>query len=300
MDSKKILTMKTLNLKNSRATHVQMPFSMKSSALELQKMAVDSNILVELTRRELKKPRLRGSDMRAGDGGLEEMDNIVIKDLVYNGKEPIFEDLLLKSSKLMVMTDNVKLRNITASKIVVQSNQINRIPLSQLLNATSTRKVSGTKTFSALRVKDLSVSGTFNNLPLSFMDPSEREKPFELAEGFEFVGDINVKHLRVKSINGFNVPAVMGDVFLKGERNTINGTLIIKSTANVDRLDTKSLMAVPVENLMTTSTDQIIKADLFINKFFVAEMTTDTINDEKLSKNVALANEVNEIEGEFS
>jgi hypothetical protein len=144
-------------------------------------------------------------------------------------------------------------------------------------------------------VKNLAVTETLNNVPRSLLEPSSEEKP--LAEGFEFLGDINVKHLKVKALNGFNVSSVFNNVFLAGDRNKIRGNLILQSTANVDNLVTGKLMEVPVENLMTKSTEQSVAADVFINKFFVRSLRSDLINDEKLSENVALMDQENVIEG---
>jgi hypothetical protein len=120
-----------------------------------------------------------------------------------------------------------------------------------------------------------------------------------LADGFEFQGDINVKHLIIKSLNGFNVSSVMKNVFLNGDRKTIRGNLILQNVVNVEKLNAKSLMEVSVDDLLTTATNQTIAANVFINKFFTRTLTSSTINGEKLRENVATVNEVNTIEGKF-
>jgi hypothetical protein len=85
---------------------------------------------------------------------------------------------------------------------------------------------------------------TLNNVPLKFLEPKNAEKTFELADGFEFQGDINVMK---------NVSAVMKNVFLAGDRNTIRGNFILQNAVSVDNLAVKSLMEVPVENLMSVN-----------------------------------------------
>lgn len=203
----------------------------------------------------------------------------------------------MKSQPILFFNKDLSLKTLTTGKLVILSNKINGIPLSQIVNASSTKPVSGKKIFRSIKVKNLSVSQTLNNVPTNILESSS-EKPQELAEGFEFQGDINVKHLKVKALNGFNVSSVLNNVFLVGDRNKIRGNLVLQNVANVDNLVTGSLMEVPVENLMTKSTIQTVAADVFINKFFVRSLRTDLLNDEKLSENVALVNEENLIEGE--
>lgn len=206
-------------------------------------------------------------------------------------------DLVLKSHPVLTFSEDLKLKSLTTKKLVVLSNKINEIPLDQIINATSVKQVLGKKVFRSLNVKNLAVSQTLNNVPLKFLEAPKDENMLELADGFEFKGDINVKNLKVKALNGFNIPAVLDSVFLAGDRNTIKGNLILTNSVNVDSLVTGSLMEVPVENLMTKSTDQRVAADVFINKFFVSDLKSDSINDEKLSENAALVNEANVIEG---
>ena len=177
-------------------------------------------------------------------------------------------------------------------------NKINQIQLSQMVNATSVKRILGTKLLKNLKVKNLEVAQMLNNVPLNFVESSNDKSTLDLIDGFEFQGDINVKHLKVKSLNRFNVSSVLSNVFLTKDSSTIKGNLILQDIANIDSLVTGSLMEVPVENLMTTSTDQIVTADVFINKFFVRNFISDSINDEDFSENIALLNEENVIEGE--
>jgi hypothetical protein len=209
-----------------------------------------------------------------------------------------FSDLALKSQPSLSFVQDISLKSLKANKIVVSSNKINEIPLTKIINATSVKHISVKKIFRSLKTKNLSVKQSLNNVPITVLEPSDKETPFEVSERIEFVDNINVKHLKVKALNGFNVTSLLNNVFLAGDRNTIKGDLILQSTVNVDSLVTEKLMEVPVENLMTKSTDQKVSADVFINKFFVRSLQSDFINDEKLRENAALANEENVIEGE--
>ena len=205
---------------------------------------------------------------------------------------------MLKSQPIITFQDDLKLQSLTTNKLVILKNKINQILLSQIINATSAKQISGMKVLKNLKVKNLVAAQTLNNVPLNFLEPSSDKNTLELADGFEFQGDINVKHLKVKSLNGFNVSSVLSNVFLTKDRNIIKGNLILQNVANIDSLVTGSLMEVPVENLMTKSTDQVVTADVFINKFFVRNLISDSINGEDLSENVALVNEENVIEGD--
>lgn len=204
---------------------------------------------------------------------------------------------MLKSQSVYTFTDQPALRNLAAKKLTVQSNRINGIDLRQLLNATTTKQVSGTKVFKSVEVVDLSVQETINTVPLKFLEPLSNQKPLELRDGFEFQGNINVKHLIVGGLNGINVSKVMEDVFLNGERNVIRGNLIIQNAATVNQLTTQSIMGMPSSELMTTSTDQTVSTNIFINRFHATTLAINTLNDENLGQVVALINDHNIIEG---
>lgn len=206
-------------------------------------------------------------------------------------------DLLLKSQPIYNFNDQISLNTITSKKLVVRTNKINQIELNQLLNATSATKITGSKVFASLKVKDLMVTQTMNNLPLDFLNPSSPEKP-ESTEAFDFLGDINIKHLQVKSLNGFNVSAVLQDVFVTKESNIIHGNLVLQNVTNVEQMIVDSVMDLPVDNLLTKSTQQTVAANMFISKFYAEKLETKMVNDENLSQNVAMINDANTIEGE--
>lgn len=184
---------------------------------------------------------------------------------------------------------------MVTEKLTVRTQEINEIRLTELLNATTTKSVSGTKFVKTLKVGSLEVAQTLNNLPSKSLEPSG--DPIEPVEGLLFQGDINVKHLVVRSMNGFNVAAIMQNVFLNNERNVISGNLIIQNVANANQIFAKNLQDIPVNNFLTTSSEQVVKSDVFINNFHVTKLTSNFTNGEKLSENVALTNVENVIEG---
>lgn len=300
MDNKKFLRAKFSSLKDSKVRRVKIPNVVDISATKLQQQTVDTNVRVEQTRRLLKRSKQSQTQGRAEDDPLEQMDSIIVKDLIHEGVEPMFQGLLLKSSPVLTFTEDVKLRNLTSNKLVVRSNRINKIVLTELLNTTSARNIPGTKRLQKLEVKELITLQSMNNVPRNLLERPEADKPLELAEGFEFQGDINVKFLNVKVLNGFDVSAIVENVFLQNEKTVLRGNLFLRSLTNVDQLLADQLMEIPVDNLMTTSTSQTIKADVMINKFYVGKLITNLINNEKLGEIVATVNNVNVIEGKIA
>lgn len=202
--------------------------------------------------------------------------------------------MLLKSQPLEFI-DQLKFENVTANKLSVFSERINLIKFDQLLKP-SVEEVAGLKTFRGLKASNLEIAQALNNHPLKFLTD---DSPLELSDGFEFLGDINVDKLVVKSINGFNVTSVLQNVFLRNERNTIHGNLILHNVTNVKSLNIRKLMDIPVEALMTTGTDQVILANVSISQFHVTKLMPGSINNEEFNSNVAVINAANDIEGKI-
>ena len=297
MDNKKFLRAKFSSLKDSKIRRVKIPHVVEVSASKLQKQAVNNNVRVQQTRMLLKRSKQSQTQGRAEGDLLEQMDNIVTEDLIYEGVDPIFQGLLLKSAPVLNFIENIKLRNLTSNKLVVRSNRINKIVLTDLLNTTMAKSIPGTKKLQRLKVKELITLQTLNDVPKNLLERPEADKPLELTEGFEFQGDINVKSLNVNALNGFNVSVIVENAFLQNERNVLRGNLFLRSLTNVSQLLADQLMEIPVENLMTTSSSQTIKANVMINKFYVGKLKTNLINNEKLSDIVATVDNVNVIEG---
>lgn len=209
----------------------------------------------------------------------------------------LFLDVQLKTSKTFTFSEEIRLRNISAKKLVIKENSINHIELGQLLNTTSTRTVTGKKFFQHVAVDNLRASA-INNGKLKFLESSG--KPIELSTGYEFQGKINVKNLIVKTINELDVKSVFDNAFLVNARNVIQGDLVIQNVTNVNELIASHLINMPTSDAMTTSTDQTVSTDLFVRRFFASNINTSTVNEENLSQNVALVQAENIVEGKFS
>lgn len=297
MEHKRFIHANFSNVKDSKIRRLKMPHSVKLTGTQLQKKSIEINIRVEQTRKLLKRSQQSQVEGRADEGLPEVMENIEVEDLIYKGGKPIFEGLLLKSSPVLIFNDNMKLRNLTVNKLVVQSNRINQIELTELLNTTEVKRVKGLKRIQSLKVKELVTLKALNDLPQEFLEIPSADRLFEETDDHEFEGDVNVRMLNVKALNGLNVSALVENVFLQNERTELRGSLILGNLTNVNELVAKQLLDIPVDNLMTTSTNQTVRTDVRINKFSPVKLNTETINNEKLSQNVATIDNLNFIEG---
>jgi hypothetical protein len=67
-----------------------MPYQIRSNANSLLESTASANALIETTRQSLlrsKMPKIQG---RADEDQGNAMDNLVVENLIYSGKEPIF------------------------------------------------------------------------------------------------------------------------------------------------------------------------------------------------------------------
>jgi hypothetical protein len=85
MDNKKFFTTSTVNLKNANVSHVKMPYEIDFLARDLLLQATNTNIKVAETRNLLNGRSVEG---RAGE---ENAENLSIQNLIYEGKENIFD-----------------------------------------------------------------------------------------------------------------------------------------------------------------------------------------------------------------
>lgn len=97
MMNKKFLNTSSLNLKNTNVTHIKMAFSLKTPASDLAQRVVNNNIIVERTRFALKNSQMPAIQGRAGEETLEDLENIAVDALTYNGRDPIFSGKQIKS-----------------------------------------------------------------------------------------------------------------------------------------------------------------------------------------------------------
>ena len=208
-----------------------------------------------------------------------------------------FPGIILKTQSPITFQDQIKIRNVTGSKVVVNENKINEIPLNELLNSTSTKTVLGNKVFRRITADNLAVP-TLNNVELDFLQADN--SGIKLSKGFEFLGNLKVKDLVVNNTNGVSFESLARNAFISKKQNVLDGNLIITRDTSVTDLVTKVLMHLPMMNVMTKSTDQTINGKLFISKFFVSKLTSNTTNGEQLGKNAALVNASNRIDSKGS
>lgn len=198
-----------------------------------------------------------------------------------------------KSSKIHIFNDQLKVNSVTANKLTVMSNKINNIPLENLLNSSRTNHVKGLKNIQKLKVNEIYISDVLNNIPLTFLNATENE--LKESKKMDFYGDINVRHLNVRNLNGFDVPKELRNLFLKENQTVIQGDLFVRNILNVDNLYGNHIMNIPINNFMTTSTSQTIESDVFIMKFHANLISVNTINNDVVS-NFARTDEANLIE----
>lgn len=194
-------------------------------------------------------------------------------------------DALTSSSKSpLTFSEEKILDSISTEQMTINGNKINRIGLDKLLNSTSTKQVTGEKLFKSLTVRDLTIDETFMNIPQSVLKIDDEGK-LNASKRIEFQGDINVKHLKVKAINRFNLTAFMSDVLLRGSETDLilNGDLIAQDLINIDSLKVNSISKIPATNFMTVNGDQSISSSVFISKFYTSSLTSPIINGEEIS-----------------
>ena len=205
--------------------------------------------------------------------------------------------MFLKSTSINELIDDLNINKLETNKLVIAGKKINDVFLHNLLNVTtsSNRLVRGEKIFKWIKVKNVNIQQTLNDIEVKQLLTSSTK--MDLLDSLEFFGDINVNNLRVSKLNNIKWQSFYENLFLKDNRESINGNLIFQNFTKINKITVGFLNGVPVDNLFTTSTDQLIQSDVFVNKFFVENAVTSTVNNEKLSQNAAVVNQKNIIEG---
>ncbi|XP_070500855.1 uncharacterized protein fs(1)M3 [Chironomus tepperi] len=293
INSKKFINAKYVNLKDVVVGSLKMPYNVSVMTKDLMENIISSNVQLEQIKQSLGDGSTWKAYERAQEAFENEFKTINVNNLVYNGNQPIFKGMVRKSQPILIFTDQVRLSNISANKLDIKSNRINLIPLNKLLNATITKSVKGTKNLQTLRIDETQITEMMNNVPLTFLNSTENK--LKQSRKINFNGDINVEHLRVKMLNGFDVTKLMNDLYLKDKRTNIKGDLFIRSLFNVENLIANHIKSIPVNNFMTTSTDQEILSDTLISKFHASVIKANTVNTDDTS-NYALINAQNFIE----
>jgi hypothetical protein len=282
------------HMKNVQIQKFMMPYNASVAAHNLTTTTTKNNIELEELSKSLVESRSQTRDnVDRDESRIMKFDSLRANHVVYTGKQMIFENIARKSQPILMLGDDLKFNHLSAKKMTVSSNIINNINLNDLYSATRTKMIPGMKKFKKLKIGELNIGESLNAVPINFLNRNESK--IQSTESINFKGDINVQHLKVRFLNGFNVSTLLDEVCLKSTRNTINGDLIVRNALNVKHLVANRINTIPINNFMTTSTDQIIESDLMINKFFATNLFANLINNEDL-RNVALSSEPNVIE----
>lgn len=219
------------------------------------------------------------------------------KVILQSIKLDTFVGIFLKSTSPNGLIGDININKLETNKLVITSNKINDIFLENLLNVTtsSNRIIRGEKIFKRIKVKNVNIQQTLNNIEVNQLLTSSTK--MDLLDSLELFGNINVNNLRVSKLNNVEWQSFYENLFLKDDRDSINGNLIFQNFTKINKITVGFLNGVPVDNLFTTSTDQVIQSDVFVNKFYVENAATNTVNNEKLSENAAVVNQKNIIEG---
>ncbi|KAG5681770.1 hypothetical protein PVAND_011178 [Polypedilum vanderplanki] len=294
--NKSLLNTNYVKLQDSNVLTLKMPFNVSVHTKDLMQQSVSTNILLSKLNRILSSsPR---SDVRAKDESVDDkmdLETISVGNLIYKGNQDIFKDIMRKSQQTLSFSDQIKLGSVSANKLVVQSNLINRIPVDKLLNITKAQSISGVKTLQSLKVNELMINGLLNNIPLDFLK-SNKDNQLDKVREIEFNGNINAMHLNVKMLNGYNVSSLINELCLNDNNTKVNGDLFFKNTLKLKQLVANHIKSIPINDFMTVSTNQDIDTDMFIPKFHANTINANLVNNENLLENVALTTKENFIE----
>lgn len=171
----------------------------------------------------------------------------------------------------------LKIQKLHANNISVSSNHINNINLKKLIHIhDNSILIEGIKTVNNLIT---------NKLLSSTNDKNENIQTLQGA-------DLNIKSIKLEYINGINWGNFINSVWLKNKPVPITGNVRVKGLLNIGKI-------VDSEEYITLNTDQNITGSIYINKFHVPNMTTNTLNGIKINKDCAIIGSNNAIECEF-
>lgn len=105
--------------------------------------------------------------------------------------------------------------------------------------------------------------------------------------------------INVKSINGIDWDTFVKSVYRKGVSTAINGNLFVSFPTSTQSILTNEINGVPVANLMTLGTDQVIDTNLFVKEILApGGVNAKIFNDyTDFAQNVALLGTNNVIDG---
>lgn len=174
---------------------------------------------------------------------------------------------------------------------------INNIPIKHLLNSTSTKLIKGDKFFGNIEIHTITTAATVNNVNVSLLKSASRNFWEVLPSEYVFNGQVNLRNLHLEVLNGVALHSWFKDVYLPLERSQLRGNFFVHDALSTVNLSTKLIMDTLVSDLLTTSTDQAVKADCSIAKFYTSKVNTQFVNNEKLNETAALADSNNFVEG---
>lgn len=296
LQNKKIIESQAMNIKTSNITKVKMPYVIKSSLQEMNQQAVDTNIKIGLLKRDLSMftNSSRDSDRLGADQPEPEVsDDFSIKNLVFTGQKSPFSDMVLSSNLELSLSGDTRLLKMQTNKITIDSNMINEISMSEFTKIPVDGKVSGDKVASRVKIKHLKIDESLNRIPIKTFLNKTTSNPTSLT----MQGNIEVENMFVKILNGIDFDKFINDVYVVDGKKQIDGNLIISNAVKVDQLTVDQINEVPVNNLMTTSTEQVVHSNVAIDKFYAQSIISETFNGEKLIENVAVLGQENFIEG---
>ncbi|CAH0562664.1 unnamed protein product [Brassicogethes aeneus] len=199
------------------------------------------------------------------------VNNLTVKHLNVNPVPDIFKDMLVKNSNEKLVIDvPVALQHLTVNKMI--SNVINDINISDIYNKNSNEAVKGVKIFDNLNVHEAKIKHLNNDVPDGILSNFANSK----LNNFDRM--VEIENLWVDEIDQINWDAFSKSVFRVGKTDTIEGDLTLTKFLT-DRLKLKKLNGKPIDDLLTTSTDQTVKSTVIFKNIFTQKSTVEKIND---------------------
>lgn len=298
LKDKKVIGSQIMSMESSSMNLVKMPYVLSSTLQEMLQQAADTNIMIEKVNRDLfsfTNSTSQNAEVRAEQPESKIPDNLAVKNLIYTGRNPIFIDLYAAQNSQLTLNGRTRLAKIVATKVNVTSNIINEISLSDLQKISADGKIRGAKVASHVKTKQLKIVDSLNRVPIqTFLN-----KTIPDASSIALHGNIQVENLKVKSLNGIIFDKFASDVYSSDKKQRVEGNLIFSHHISIEELKVDQIEEVPVENLMTTSTEQIVQANVTIQSFYAQSVIPNKLNGEKLRDNVAILGEENIVTGEF-
>jgi hypothetical protein len=289
---KKFIESQSLKIQNSTISEVKMPIKMKSNVKEIMEKSSQTSDNVELALKDFNVyMNSQQGSFRAEPEQSPPLTDLTIENLIFEGKNSPFNEIILKTQPEIFFKNDIKIANLTTGKIVTSLNEINKIPFDEITKIGE--PISGLKKTTNLKVKSLQIRDFFNKVPIEVLLRDNST----LQPTTKMLGTIEVNNLQVETINDINFDTFTKDVFVTDQKNSIKGNLIFSNIVKVNELRLNRLMNTPIDDFMTTKTDQNIQAEISINKFYARNVESGKLNGENIQENFAVIEEPNRIRG---